>query len=251
MARARNIKPGFFKNEDLAECTPWARLCFIGLWTLADREGRLEDRPRRIKGELFAFDSVEVDPLLVELEKHGFIARYTVDGLGIIQIINFGKHQNPHHREPKSDLPPPQSLGLDPVGNPPEPRALDPCNDPKARGKPEASPRLSPDESAKDGGETVLIPDSGFRSRERASPRGSRLPLDELPDEWRAFCQVERPDLNPEVTFAKFADHWRSQPGAKGRKSDWLATWRNWVRNERAPLRAVAGGNAEPWAGAI
>ncbi|MCD6674865.1 MAG: hypothetical protein LT106_18685 [Burkholderiaceae bacterium] len=162
MARARNIKPGFFKNEDLAECTPWARLCFVGLWLLADREGRLEDRPRRIKGELFAFDSVEVDPLLQELQKHGFIQRYEVDGLGIIQIVNFGKHQNPHHREPPSDLPPPESPGLDPVGNPPKPEASSPCNDPKARGKPQASPGLSTDESAKDGGETVLIPDSGF-----------------------------------------------------------------------------------------
>ena len=65
--RARNIKPGFFKNEDLAECSPWARLCFAGLWTLADRDGRLEDRPKRIKAELFAFDAVDVDPLLGEL----------------------------------------------------------------------------------------------------------------------------------------------------------------------------------------
>ena len=39
MSRSRNIKPGFFKNEHLAECQPLARLLFIGLWTLADREG--------------------------------------------------------------------------------------------------------------------------------------------------------------------------------------------------------------------
>ena len=41
MARARNIKPGFFRNADLAELTFEARLLFIGLWTLADSEGRL------------------------------------------------------------------------------------------------------------------------------------------------------------------------------------------------------------------
>ena len=67
MARARNIKPGFFKNEELAECSLAARLCFPGLWLLADREGRLEDRPKRIKGELFPFDTFEVGPLLDEL----------------------------------------------------------------------------------------------------------------------------------------------------------------------------------------
>ena len=112
MARARNIKPGFFKNEDLAECSPWARLCFAGLWTLADREGRLEDRPKRIKGELFAFDTVDVDPLLGELEKYGFIMRYEAQGVRVIQIIKFDLHQHPHHKEPSSDLPSPQSPGF-------------------------------------------------------------------------------------------------------------------------------------------
>ena len=97
MARARNIKPAFFNNEDLAECSLAARLCFAGLWTLADREGRLEDRPKRIKGELFRFDSLDVEPLLKELAHRGFIMRYEVDGRGLIQVVAFHKHQNPHH----------------------------------------------------------------------------------------------------------------------------------------------------------
>lgn len=112
MARARNIKPGFFKNEDLAECTPWARLCFAGLWTLADREGRLEDRPKRIKGELFAYDSVEVEPLLRELVAHGFILRYQIDGASSIQILKFGEHQAPHYSEKPSVIKPPNIPGF-------------------------------------------------------------------------------------------------------------------------------------------
>lgn len=105
MARARNIKPGFFKNEDLAECTPWARLCFAGLWTLADREGRLEDRPKRIKGELFPFDSVEAEPLLAELVQWGFIVRYQVGGSRFIQITKFVEHQAPHGTEKDGLIP--------------------------------------------------------------------------------------------------------------------------------------------------
>jgi len=105
MARARNIKPGFFKNEDLAECSPWARLCFIGLWTLADREGRLEDRPKRIKGELFPYDSFEVEPLLHELVRYGFIERYEVDGVRVLSIPKFLEHQAPHIKEKASELP--------------------------------------------------------------------------------------------------------------------------------------------------
>ena len=53
MARARNIKPGFFLNEELVELPFSTRLLFIGLWTLADRDGRMEDKPKRIKMSLF------------------------------------------------------------------------------------------------------------------------------------------------------------------------------------------------------
>lgn len=108
MARARNIKPGFFKNEDLAECSPWARLCFAGLWVLADREGRLEDRPKRIKGELFAFDSIEVEPLLAELESFGFLERYRNEDGAFIQISKFTTHQTPHYSEKPSVIKPPR-----------------------------------------------------------------------------------------------------------------------------------------------
>ena len=108
MPRARNIKPGFFKNEDLAECSPWARLCFAGLWTLADREGRLEDRPKRIKAELFAFDAIEVEPLLAELDARGFLVRYRNEDGSFIQISKFTTHQTPHYSEKKSVIKPPE-----------------------------------------------------------------------------------------------------------------------------------------------
>ena len=116
MARARNIKPGFFKNEELA-CLPFeARLLFIGLWTLADREGRLEDRPKRIMAELFPYDRVDVDPLLRQLQSEGFLLRYEAGGKCCIQIVNFIKHQQPHHKEIASVLPKPpddnEHLGL-------------------------------------------------------------------------------------------------------------------------------------------
>ena len=113
MARARNIRPGFFKNEDLAECSPWARLCFAGLWCLADRDGRLEDRPKRIKGELFPFDTVDVEPLLQELERWKFIVRYEAAGLHAIQILNFAKHQSPHYSEKDSEIEPPSLPGFE------------------------------------------------------------------------------------------------------------------------------------------
>ena len=33
---------------------------------------------------------------------------------------------------------------------------------------------------------------------------------------------------------ARFRDYWKARPGAGGRKRDWPATWRNWIRNNRS-----------------
>lgn len=113
MARARNIKPGFFKNEDLAEIEPLGRLLFAGLWTLADREGRMEDRPKRIKAELLPYDECNPDALLDELHERGFILRYLVEGERYIAITAFDKHQNPHRNEADSVIPCPELRSAD------------------------------------------------------------------------------------------------------------------------------------------
>jgi hypothetical protein len=99
--RSRNIKPGFFTNEDLVELPFEYRLLFQGLWMMADACGRLEDRPKRIKMNIFPVDNVDVESGLDALEKSSgqFIKRYTVNGTSIIQVRNFEKHQNPHINE--------------------------------------------------------------------------------------------------------------------------------------------------------
>lgn len=106
MARARLLKPGFFQNEVLAELPYEGRLLFQGLWTLADREGRLEDRPKRIKAALFPFDDVAIDDLLAGLAERDFILRYQAEAVAVIQITTFLEHQKPHKNEPASKLPP-------------------------------------------------------------------------------------------------------------------------------------------------
>ena len=66
--------------------------------------------------------------------------------------------------------------------------------------------------------------------------RGSRL-VDgwTLPAEWREWARQERPDWDDAhclLVSLKFRDYWLAQAGQRGRKADWLATWRSWVRNE-------------------
>mgnify|MGYP000524122965 CR=1 FL=1 len=86
MARSRNIKPGFFTNEDLVELDFATRLLFAGLWTVADRDGRLQDRPKKIKIDVFPAENLDIDAMLQALHDSKFINRYEVNGAKYIQI---------------------------------------------------------------------------------------------------------------------------------------------------------------------
>ena len=69
---------------------------------------------------------------------------------------------------------------------------------------------------------------------ETKQSRGTRLPTDWVPTEEQIqFCKTSREDLDPKSTADSFRDFWIAQPGAKGLKLDWNATWRNWVRTQR------------------
>jgi hypothetical protein len=106
MARARNLKPSIFQNEMLGAADPLLTLLFQSLWCLADKEGRLEDRPLRIKAQTFPYrEGIDVNGYLTELERLDFIRRYEASGVKVIEVINFKKHQHPHHTEKDSELP--------------------------------------------------------------------------------------------------------------------------------------------------
>ena len=84
------------------------------------------------------------------------------------------------------------------------------------------------------------------------SPRGTALPKDwELPGDWRTWAEKERPDVDPQTAADSFRDFWIAKPGKEGRKTDWQATWRNWVRNQRAPTFRKAAPAGDIWAGAV
>lgn len=67
------------------------------------------------------------------------------------------------------------------------------------------------------------------------SARASRLPADWMPSEEDIkYCRLKRPDLDIPDTVEAFRDYWHAKAGRDACKLDWHATWRNWVRNERA-----------------
>lgn len=101
------LKPGFFTNDSLAELPPLGRLLFQGLWCHADREGRLMERPNKLKAEILPYDHCNITAMLMQLEDRGFISRYKVGDVTYIQILTFSKHQHPHVKEPASTIPAP------------------------------------------------------------------------------------------------------------------------------------------------
>jgi len=77
--------------------------------------------------------------------------------------------------------------------------------------------------------------------------RATRLTADWMPsDEQICFCKTERPDLNPTQTADRFRDYWIAKSGKDATKLDWDATWRNWVRNERAVNGSHVVGQLSP-----
>lgn len=222
MARARNIKPGLFKNEVLGVADPLYTLLFEGLWVLADREGRLEDRPLRIKAEVFPYRNVDVDPMLEWLRTHDFIRRYEVASKRYILVCEFVKHQNPHKNETESVIPPP---GDD------DARSEEIGTTPEEIGSTRADSLYS-DSLYSDSG---LLGSASAEAGASVQPkpekaRGSRRCPEsfEVNDDLRAWAADNFPHL-PEAGLeretAKFRDHTFNRA-----ISDWPATWRNWIR---------------------
>lgn len=84
---------------------------------------------------------------------------------------------------------------------------------------------------------------SSPRAKAGRDPMGTRLPdewgLSEELFEW-STAEARAPPKLIEAEVPRFRDYWRAKPGKDGRKRDWDATWRNWLRN--AMERAGHGG---------
>ncbi|HEY1087774.1 MAG TPA: hypothetical protein VGE37_08770, partial [Archangium sp.] len=106
--RRRDISPEFWRDERVFNLPSDAhRLLLPGLWQIADREGRLEDRPFNIGIECRPWDVQSVPALLEDLAAVGLIIRYEVAGQRLIALPPkaWKKYQRPHPNEVPSKLP--------------------------------------------------------------------------------------------------------------------------------------------------
>lgn len=224
MARIRTIKPEFWTDRRVGECSTNARLLFIATWNFADDHGGLDRSAKQLKAQAFPYDNLDCEPLVQELLGVGLLVEYEVGGDKYLHIKHFRKHQR---------IDKPQNARI-PVYEHSEivPRTLHECSSTIQRSK---------------GLEGNGMDRKGGRERTPRAARSAlatRLPADfGLTPERRAIAEAEKAD--PEREFATFTDHFRAAPGVKGRKNDWDAAWRNWCRRSpdfksRANGRVVA-----------
>jgi hypothetical protein len=77
--------------------------------------------------------------------------------------------------------------------------------------------------------------------KSRSATRGTRLPSNWVPNkELAEWSKSERPDLDLRKVLEEFRDYWVSVAGSKGVKLNWDATWRNWVRSQKAEKQTFA-----------
>lgn len=95
MARIRSIKPGLFRSRSVKLLNSDQKLVWIGLWPVADDEGRLLDETGILVGDLWALSMSEakLDRIIDQLDALGRVIRYEVAGQRYIQVTNFLEHQ--------------------------------------------------------------------------------------------------------------------------------------------------------------
>ena len=248
--RIRTIKPEFWRSEDIAALSIEDRLLFIGLWSYVEDNGVGRDEPQLIQCDLYPLDTFTEASLrthggLMRLSQQGLITRYEgPDGRRYLQINSWDKHQK-INRPSKPRFPQynAENCTLTEAslrthcalteGSLPEQGT---GNREQGTGKntPFSPPHETENaETASAETETVSA-DAAPATANTSKPskaRGTRLPDGWVPDDdLIAWTKVNAPAAANALELDRFRDYWTAQPGAKGRKTDWAATWRNWAR---------------------
>ena len=110
MARIRTIKPEFWVSEQVGECSPNARLLFIGMWNFCDDRGVHPAKPKTLRAEIFPQDEGITSSMVVawvdELLLAGLIVVFDSDGAAYWHVTGWSKHQRIDRPSNKHPTPP-------------------------------------------------------------------------------------------------------------------------------------------------
>jgi len=85
---------------------------------MADREGRLECRPKKIKAEVLPYDNCNIENLIEELTARSFVTIYSINNENYMEVSNFNRHQHCHVNEAPSSIPAPEEHGASTIPEP-------------------------------------------------------------------------------------------------------------------------------------
>lgn len=212
----RLLKEGIVDSSLIDNLTSEEEVFFYRLLVVSDDFGRMDARLPILKSKCFPlkeFKSEKIDNWLQSLVRHKLIMMYKVDEKPYLQILKWEQRVRSKGKYPSPDGAQPIDMVL--------------TND---------SELLTDDGLGKGLGKGKGMGNGGSRA--------SRLSTDfQLPDSWISFCKETRPDLDAQATFLEFKDYWIAKAGKDGCKTDWEATWRNWVR--RAFSKPIVSKNME------
>lgn len=222
MARIRSLKPEFWTDSAVVQCSPLARLLFQGVWNFADDCGVIEDDPMQLKLQILPADPVNVEELVDELVKTQLLLRAcATDGTRVLVVRSWDRHQvinrpsGPRHGHPSEFT----------YDNPLSPAETPPLTERSVSAH--AGVEGKGEEGRGVEGARAGAPDPPAEPAAR-KPRARAIPL---PESWtpndghHELARAERVDLAREA--AKFRDHHL----AKGSMfKDWDRAFSNWLR---------------------
>lgn len=228
MARIRTVKPEFWSDEQVMECSPLARLMFIGIWNFCDDGGNHPLSERTIKALVFPgddIDSATIRRMLVELSSNALVRFYESGGKAYLNVKGW-RHQKidkptmkhpdyydgievfPDDLWPAANVVDEYSTSIRRVFDEPSPPEGEGEGEGKGKGKDqERGPHI---EKPKPAARKTKIPNPFL-----------------LTAEMRAWAAESVPGVDLKTETEKFVDYWR---GEAKTKADWPATWRNWMR---------------------
>jgi len=224
--RIRSIIPKFYESDDIGAMDWHTRLVFIGLWSYADDNGVGRDSSALIAADLFPLDLsrdsretlARVAAALDTLAAGGQIVRYTRENKALYFVVKWDIYQR--------------------VDRPAKPRYERPTSTDTEARPTLATPSRQPRETVATGEGEKGRRGEGNKARSADASRGMRLPDDfAITEPMRTWAKTNAPWADLDRDTDSFRDYWTAITGAKGVKKDWVATWRNWMRNasDRVP----------------